>query len=136
MRILAGTYVLQRLVQAFDSEEERNVIHTVKEMIGSAVGVAPKGWLSPGHAETFDTPDHLAAEGFEYVCDWSCDDQPIPMRVRSGRMIAMPYRQGMNDMTIFVNSRHTPEQFLRMAYDQFDTLYAEGARSGRVIGEV
>jgi len=69
----------------YPPEEERKVIHEVKEIITTATGKAPKGWLGPGLAETFNTPDHLAAEGFEYLCDWGCDDQPVAMRVRSGR---------------------------------------------------
>lgn len=117
----------------YPAEEERSVIRKVKETIRAATGTEPKGWLGPGVVETFHTPDHLAAEGFEYVCDWGCDDQPIPMRVASGRMIAMPYQQGINDMTILVNTHHTPEQYLRQVCDQFNTLYAEGAKNARVM---
>ncbi len=114
-------------------EEERAVIRQVRDTITAAVGTAPKGWLGPGLAETFNTPDHLAAEGFEYLCDWACDDQPIPIRVRSGRMISVPYQQGVNDISLFVRSYHTPEAYLRQVCDQFDTLYKEGAESGRVM---
>lgn len=120
-------------MSAYPPEEERKIIRQVKETITSAVGKAPKGWLGPGLAETFDTPDHLAAEGFEYLCDWGCDDQPIPMRVRSGRMITMPYQQGINDIGTLLQSNHTPEQYFRMVCDLFDTLYAEGAENGRVM---
>jgi len=114
-------------------EQEREIIRQVKEIITAAVGKPPKGWLGPGLAETFNTPDHLAAEGFEYVCDWGCDDQPVPMRVRAGRMIVVPYQQGINDISIFIHANHTPEQYLRMVCDQFDTLYREGRESGRVM---
>ena len=117
----------------YSLEEERGVIRLVKEKIAAAVGVAPKGWLGPGLAESFNTPDHLAAEGFEYVCDWGPDDQPIPMRVRSGRMIAMPYQQGINDIGALLHSNFAPEQWLTMVCDQFDTLYREGERAGRVM---
>lgn len=117
----------------YAAEEERKVIRQVKETITAAVGKAPKGWLGPGLAESFDTPDHLAAEGFEYLCDWGCDDQPIPMRVRSGRMIAVPYQQGINDIGTLLHFHHTPEQYFRMVCDQFDTLYKEGEKSGRVM---
>jgi len=37
--------------------------------------------MGPGLAETFDTPDILAEEGIEYVCDWVNADQPYPMNV-------------------------------------------------------
>ena len=42
-----------------------------------------EGLDGSGLAETFDTPDILAEEGIEYVCDWCNDDQPYPMKVKS-----------------------------------------------------
>src|SRR5881628_166903 len=80
-----------------------------------------------------NTPDHLAAEGFDYLCDWGCDDQPVPMRVESGRMIAVPYQQGLNDIRVIFQGGHTPKDWCQMVCDQFDTLYAEGATNGRVM---
>lgn len=117
----------------YPREEERKIIREVRQVITAAAGKAPKGWLGPGLAETFDTPDHLAAEGFEYVCDWGCDDEPVPMRVVSGRMLVVPYQQGINDISVFIEGNHTPEQYLRMVCDQFDVLYEEGAKSAKVM---
>jgi len=74
----------------YPAEEERAVIRQIKETIARVTGKAPRGWLGPGGGdESPHTLDHLAAEGFDYVCDWGCDDQPVPMRVKSGRMIGM-----------------------------------------------
>ncbi len=80
-----------------------------------------------------NTLDHLAAEGFDYVCDWGFDDQPHAMRVKSGRMIAIPYQQGLNDIRVIFQGGHTPKDWLQMVCDQFDQLYAEGATQGRVM---
>jgi peptidoglycan/xylan/chitin deacetylase (PgdA/CDA1 family) len=121
------------VLSSYPPEKQGEVIREVKDRIAAAVGKAPKGWLGPGLDETFDTPDHLAAAGFEYLCDWSHDDQPVPMRVRSGRMITLPYSQGINDFPVFVQGNHTPQEYFQMVCDQFDTLYAEGAKSGRVM---
>lgn len=117
----------------YPPEDEQRIIREVTETIASSTGKKPKGWLGPGLIETFNTPDLLAAEGYEYVCDWGCDDQPIPMRVKSGRMIVVPYEQGINDINIFLRRNHTPEEYLRMVCDQFDALYEEGAKSARVM---
>jgi len=121
-------------LSSYGFEEESEVIRQVRETITTAVGTAPKGWLGPGGGvQTFNTPDLLAAEGFEYTCDWGFDEQPIPMRVRSGRMLAMPYQQGINDIQVLHYFNHTPEDYLRMVCDQFDVLYEDGAKSGRVM---
>lgn len=120
-------------MNAYSAKKERKVIRKVRDLIAHFTGQAPKGWLGPGLAETWDTPDHLAAAGFEYLCDWGCDDQPVPMRVKAGRMVTVPYQQGINDISLFVHANHTPAEYHRMVCDQFDTLYREGERGGRVM---
>jgi peptidoglycan/xylan/chitin deacetylase (PgdA/CDA1 family) len=117
----------------YPEDQERKMIRQVKEIIRAATGQTPKGWLSPGLAETFASPDHLAAEGFEYLGDWSCDDQPVPMRVRQGRLIVVPAHATVSDIVICLRCNRTPEEYFRIVCDQFDTLYKEGARSGRVM---
>ena len=116
----------------YPPEEEQKIIRQVKEKIEAATGVAPRGWLGPSGAETFNTPDHLAAEGFDYVCDWTSDDQPLPIRVRSGRLIAVPYR-AVNDLPTFTTQHHTPDQYFQSVCDHFDTLYQDGAHNGTVM---
>ena len=95
-------------MNSYGAKKQRKVIRKVRDIIAHATGKAPKGWLGPGLSETYDTPDYLAAEGFEYLCDWGHDDQPTPMRVEAGRMITVPYQQGINDISMFVHANHTP----------------------------
>jgi len=115
-------------------DEEGAIVRQVRETITRGTGKALRGWLGPGGGdESPNTPDHLAAEGFDYLCDWGCDDQPVPMRVESGRMIAVPYQQGLNDIRVIFQGGHTPRDWCQMVCDQFDTLYAEGATNGRVM---
>ena len=47
-------------------------------------GERPRGWLGPGLTETWETPDLLAEAGYDYVCDWVLDDQPVVLKTRSG----------------------------------------------------
>jgi len=109
------------------------MINRSMEVIEKFTGTRPVGWLGPGLGETHDTPDHLAAEGFEYVCDWGNDEQPTAMRVKSGRMVVVPYELGVNDIRVFQRENHTPEQYYRMVCDHFDTLYKDSASGGRVL---
>jgi peptidoglycan/xylan/chitin deacetylase (PgdA/CDA1 family) len=122
-----------RSLPSYAAEEERVIIHEVKTTITAATGSAPKGWLGPGLRETFDTPDHLVAEGFEYVSDWGCDDQPLPMKVAGGRLLAMPYQQGLNDIALLSEDKYTGEQYANAICDTFDVLYAEAANGGKVL---
>ena len=55
------------------------------------------------------------------------------MRVKSGRMIGIPYQQGLNDIRVIFQGGHTPKDWYQMVCDQFDTLYAEGTTQGRVM---
>ena len=114
-------------------EDERDVIRRSIQLIREATGKAPRGWMGPGLAETFDTPDILAEEGIEYVCDWVNDDQPYPMKVRSGSLISIPYTLEINDIPIYLIQHHTSPEIFQRSKDQFDTLYEEGAESARVM---
>ena len=114
-------------------EEERGLIRDIVSTIADGTGTAPKGWLGPALSESFNTPDILAENGIEYVCDWVNDEQPYPMNVKSGSLISMPYSIEINDIPTFLDRGLGAEEFYRMVVDQFDMLYEDGAASGRVM---
>jgi peptidoglycan/xylan/chitin deacetylase (PgdA/CDA1 family) len=113
--------------------EERALIKHVVTTISKSVGKAPRGWLSPALSETMRTLDILAENGIEYVGNWVNDDQPYPMRVKKGSMIAMPYSVEINDIPALLDLHQSPENFGQMICDQFDVLYEDGAQTGRVM---
>ncbi len=114
--------------------EEANIIRRTLDTIGQATGRRPTGWLSSGLAQTWDTLDLLAAEGVEYQGDWCNDDQPYVMNLDHGRSIlAMPYTLQLNDKSAIENRLVSADGFRQMICDQFDVLYREGAKSGRVM---
>jgi allantoinase len=90
------------------------------------------GWLSPALSNTLNTPDLLAEAGLKYYGDWLHDDQPVPMNVRSGRLITLPYSVDLNDAPVQLQG-HEGDEFERMIRDAFDVLYEEGRTSGRVM---
>jgi hypothetical protein len=59
--------------------------------------------------------------------------QPSPMRVNTGSMISIPYSVEINDIPAFVDLKQSAETFGRMICDQFDVLYEDGAKTGRVM---
>jgi hypothetical protein len=80
------------------------------------------------------TLDLLAEQGVDYVCDWVNDDQPYLMELASNRsIVSVPYSHDINDKPAFEHMRFTAAQFQEMICRQFDTLYREGAESGRVM---
>lgn len=122
---------IQRVINK--EPDERAVIRRAIDTISEATGSPPRGWMGPGLAETFDTPDILAEEGIEYIADWCNDDQPYPLKVKSGNMVAVPYTVELNDIPIYLVQHHRSPELFERAKDQFDTLYREGAESARVM---
>ena len=106
-------------------EQERETIRGVLRTIEQATGKPPRGWLGAGLVETHNTLDLLAEEGVNYCGDWNNDDQPYPMKVKSGKMFAIPYCNEINDIPLYIRKGYTGEQYLRSVVDQFDALYAD-----------
>jgi allantoinase len=115
------------------AEDEHKTIKHVLQRIEQATGKKPVGWLGSGLQETWNTLDYLIEEGCTYVADWVNDDQPYTMTVGDKSIVSVPYSYELNDNAAIVRAKATPGEFERMIKDQFDVLYAEGAKSGRVM---
>jgi peptidoglycan/xylan/chitin deacetylase (PgdA/CDA1 family) len=112
---------------------QAEVIQQTFDVLKQYTGVAPKGWLGPGLHETLETLDYLAETGFRFVCDWPMDEHPVPMKTRSGSMLAMPYNFELSDLPMMVVHQHESHTWLQRLTDQFDRLYKEGATQPRVM---
>ena len=121
------------LINSQSEADERALIKEVVGTIARSVGKAPRGWLSPALSETVHTLDLLAENGIEYVGNWVNDEQPYPMRVRKGAMFSIPYSSEINDIPALLGLHQSPERFGQMICDQFDVLYEDGAKTGRVM---
>ena len=116
--------------------DERGDIKKTTDAIRAFTGRAPRGWLGPGLTETWETPDILAEHGYEYVCDWVLDDQPVRMATKSRALVSIPYTQECNDVAMMLIQHHVAEEYRRRAIDQFEQLYADSERSARVMALV
>jgi len=121
------------LISAQSPAEERALIRDVVATIAKSVGKRPRGWLSPALSETVHTLDILAENGIDYVGNWINDEQPYPMRVKKGTMTSIPYSTEINDIPALLGLHQSPERFGQMICDQFDVLYEDGAKTGRVM---
>ena len=83
------------------------------------------------------TPDILAEAGLTYHADWHHDDQPTPIRVRSGKkFVSIPYSMELNDPFLMGYQFMRPfegDYFVRTCKENFDRLYEEGAKNGTVF---
>jgi peptidoglycan/xylan/chitin deacetylase (PgdA/CDA1 family) len=117
-----------------DPQVERDTIRGILKTIEQATGRRPRGWLGAGLVETYNTLDILAEEGVVYCGDWNNDDQPVAMKVKSGKMFGVPYCNEINDIPLYIRKGYTGEQYLRSVIDQFDVLYADSRKQPRVMG--
>src|SRR5207244_7784539 len=93
----------------------------------------PDGRRGCGTDETWPTLADLIDESCLYVADWVNVDQPYLMDVGGRRLVSIPYSYEINDSPFLYTRNGTIDQFVAAIKRQFDTLYAEGAQSGRVM---
>jgi allantoinase len=122
-----------RFVLHMSLEQEREMTCDVIDTVKRATGQKVDGWLSPALSNNLWTMDLLAEHGIIYTCDLFHDDQPMPVKTKTGRMCSVPYSLEMNDVLVLVRGHQTPREHGRMIKAQFDQLYAEGAESGMVM---
>src|SRR2546427_173782 len=103
-------------------------IAEVTATIAKHEGAPPIGWMSPWLSNSAVTMDLLQEAGYRYVMDWTMDDQPIWIRTRKGRLLAMPYPIEVNDTRGIIWYHYTSDEFAEMIVDQFDELLAQSAR--------
>lgn len=116
--------------------DEREDIRLTTEAIRAATGAAPRGWLGPGLTETWETPEILVEQGYEYVCDWVLDDQPVELRTETTPITSIPYTQECNDVAMMLIQHHPAREYLQRATDQFEQLAEDAEDSARVMALV
>lgn len=121
-----------RYIYEYSADDERAFYEDTIESLRHHTGKQLKGMLGPAISGTEQTPDLMAEAGLIYHADWVHDDQPVPIAVRSGRLVSVPYSYELNDAPLFVH-HHDGAYFAEICKAQFDRLYAEGERTGMVM---
>lgn len=114
--------------------DERSMIAEATATIERHEGRRPTGWLGPWISQSPLTPDLLQEAGYRYTLDWCCDDQPIWFATRSGRVLAVPYPQELNDIPAIAVRRASAGEFAGMIVDQFDEMRSQSQRQPLVCG--
>ena len=116
--------------------DEAEDIRKTTEAIRDFTGAAPRGWLGPGLTETWDTPERLVDAGYDYVCDWVLDDQPVDLRTANGSIVNVPYTQECNDVAMMLIQHHPAREYRDRAIDQAEQLLHDARGSARVMALV
>ena len=123
-----------RYSYGLNEAQERAIIEDAMRTIRRHTGQHCDGYLAPALTHTEVTMDLFAEAGGIYTCDLFHDDQPTPVRVRSGKpFISVPYSLEMNDTIVYVVNKIEPRRYAEMLKANFDRLYAEGADNGVVM---
>ena len=118
-----------------DEAGERELLVHCRALMASHSGVAPAGWLSPWISESRHTPDLLAECGYAYTLNWCHDDQPLPMRTRSGKPLwSVPYPQELNDIPMIVARQMDAKDFAQMIVDNLDEMLDQAREQPLVMG--
>jgi allantoinase len=116
---------------ALDETSERELLLHCRERMQNESGQPPTGWLSPWISESLHTPDLLSETGYGYTLNWCHDDQPLPMRTRSGQPLwAVPYPQELNDIPMIIARQMDGKDFAQMIIDQVDEMLDQSRAPG------
>ena len=120
---------------ALDEAAEAALLQLCRERMAQHSQQAPRGWLSPWISESRLTPDLLAEAGYRYTLNWCHDDQPLPMRTRSGKALwSVPYPQELNDIPMIVARQMDAKDFAQMVIDNADEMLAQSRQQPLVMG--
>ena len=116
---------------ALDEAGERELLLHCRQRMQTQSGQLPTGWLSPWISESVHTPDLLQETGYRYTLNWCHDDQPLPMRTRSGQALwAVPYPQELNDIPMIIARQLDGKDFAQMIIDQLDEMLEQTREPG------
>jgi peptidoglycan/xylan/chitin deacetylase (PgdA/CDA1 family) len=111
-------------------EEEAELVKRSIEVLADATAHEVVGWLSPGKSQSLRTPDHLAANGIRYMCDWVNDELPYYFETQHGRLVSMPLSTELEDSTIVAESFHSVSEYVDQISDAFNLLLEESKTDG------
>jgi len=112
--------------------QERQEIAAALDAVEQAAGARPTGWIGQDYGESVRTPSLLAEAGLDWLMDWPNDDQPYwinPARP----IVSLPNHNEWDDVQMLWLRRVPTPRYPALIAEAFETLWHEGAGSGRVM---
>lgn len=122
-----------RYSYGMDEAQERAVLEDSIRSVEEATGQRIRGYLAPALTHTERTLDLITEYEFWYTCDLFQDDQPQPLKTKSGKLLSMPYSLEVNDVITYSVQGWSAERYADCLIKHFDQLLAEGEESGTVM---
>ncbi len=114
-------------------QQEIAVLKDSIESVERATGQRIRGYLAPALTHTEHTLDLIAEHEFWYTCDLFQDDQPQPIKTKTGKLVSMPYSLEVNDVITYSVQGWSPKRYADLLIRHFDQLLEEGEQSGTVM---
>ena len=125
-----GIYNTRYLGRSTEAEERQEYALQI-ELTRTHTGQPLRGMLGPCVTNSPWTMDLMAAAGMIYHADWVHDDVPVPIRVREGRLVSVPYAYDINDGPA-LEGHYDGAYLLDVCTRQFDRLLTEAGDGGLV----
>ncbi|MHB9878542.1 polysaccharide deacetylase family protein [Pacificimonas sp. ICDLI1SI03] len=124
--IVAHGYDMDSTIDSTVAEaDERAMIVKSRDLLASAIGSVPRGWMSIARQESFNTPRLLVEEGFHYCLNWVNDELPYRQNTPAGELMAIPYNHELSDRQIITVQQHSAESYATQMQDAFAWLESE-----------
>lgn len=113
--------------------EERAVLEDCIASVEKQTGQRIRGYLAPALTHTEKTIDLIAEYDFWYSCDLFQDDQPQPLKTKTGKLVSLPYSLEVNDVITYGSLSQSASRYADVLKRHFDQLLEEGEKSGTVM---
>lgn len=122
--IIGHSYGQDMVFPHLSKQQKEDNISKSTQLIESATGERPYGWVSPRITSDLEVQHKLAQHGYKWHGDVLDDDLPYLQRFADSEIMAIPVTIDFNDLPHAMRFGRTPEQFVQMFMTTLDKLLA------------
>ena len=110
-------------------DQAQHSINRTTELIETATGQKPKGWISPRVTSSTGNQCEFARAGYLWHGDVIDEDLPYLQRFGDAEILAIPMSVEFNDLTHAMRFGRTPGQFVELVTEALDALKRQPAET-------